>query len=393
MSDGISQVRPRYISQVQKCISTFISHNSEDNAEARYYEDLLQKAGFDAFQYGHGLGLGGQIVEEVRTHIEQCHFFLFIVSDYSMQSEWVQRELGLAIRQSELSKEAKPVIIPVFAEKAVWRKSNRRPATFPVRDFETGKPLEPFDLNDKRGIDRFANPDVDSGDVLISMMRPRILVSRVDFDSETELEDTQAFQLYEAMFPEVERDSVEDIKDWVLRSDVGRERKFRINDGTDLSYKLDSRYFILSVAGRAIGLGFFTYDYASNLVYGNYIAVQEAWRAGDIASYFLDEITRILDELFPDNQGTVFEVERFDKSRIEGIIAHVRQHRDFASEADRRENSEIPAGDLVSGAQMPLLCRRRNDGAPGLLLSVPRSDAIRLEESRGAILADVASET
>jgi hypothetical protein len=169
------------------------------------------------------------------------------------------------------------------------------------------------------------------------MMRPRILVSRRDFDNDTELEDTQALQLYEAMFPEVERDDIEDIKNWVLRSDIGQERKFRINDGTELAYKLDSRYFVLSVARRAIGFGFFTYDYASNLIYGNYIAVQESWRDGDIASYFLDEITKILDELFPANQGTVFEVEKCDKARIEAIIAYVGQHGNFESDDDRHE--------------------------------------------------------
>jgi hypothetical protein len=133
----LDQVRPRYISRVQKCISTFISHNSEDNAEARYYEDLLQGAGFSAFQYGHGLDPGASIQRVVRARIKESHFFLFIVSDYSMQSEWVQRELGLAIHERNKSNGIKPVIIPAFAEKAVWRRSNRRPSQFPVRDFET----------------------------------------------------------------------------------------------------------------------------------------------------------------------------------------------------------------------------------------------------------------
>jgi hypothetical protein len=46
---------------------------------------------------------------------------------------------------------------------------------------------------------------------------------------------------------------------------------------TKLSYTLDSRYFILCLADRAIGLGFFTYDHSNKLIYGNYIAVQESW--------------------------------------------------------------------------------------------------------------------
>lgn len=334
---GPIQPQPRYISQAQKCISTFISHNAVDNGEARYFEDTLQQAGFSAFQYGHGLDPSRHITETVKAQIENCHFFLFIVSDYSMQSEWVQRELGLALRQREKNGGVKPVIIPVFAREAVWRRSNKRPIAFPVLDFETGGPREPFNLGEVRCLDRHANPDIDSPEVLISMMRPRIMVSRVDLADATDVEKTQARSLYENMFPENERDLFDDIMEWSFQSDLGRKREVVISGGSRLSYQLDSRFVVLSVANRAIGFGFFTYDYASSLIYGNYIAVQECWRAGDVASYFLDEITRIMDELFPANQGTVFEVERFDKSRIEGIIAHVAQHKDFQSADDRRE--------------------------------------------------------
>jgi hypothetical protein len=48
-------------------------------------------------------------------------------------------------------------------------------------------------------------------------------------------------------------------------------------------YRLDSRCFILRVAERAIGLGFFTYDYASRLIYCNYVGDElrraSSWRS------------------------------------------------------------------------------------------------------------------
>jgi hypothetical protein len=56
----------------------------------------------------------------------------------------------------------------------------------------------------------------------------------------------------------------------------------------------------------------------------NWLGVQTArFRGRDIASYFLDEITNILEGLFPANQGIVFEVEKFDRLRIEKIINYV----------------------------------------------------------------------
>jgi hypothetical protein len=89
-------------------------------------------------------------------------------------------------------------------------------------------------------------------------MRPRLLVTRVDFQDEATFHETEVFHLYEDLFPPVERDDREDIVQWVLRSDVGKNRSVMLPDETVLSYTLDSRYFILSLAERAIGLAFFT---------------------------------------------------------------------------------------------------------------------------------------
>jgi len=85
-----------FVSEAHKSISIFISHNAENNDEAQHYEDLLSKAGFTVYQYSHGLRFGDEISKTITLQINRCHFFIFIVSDYSLNSEWVQRELGLA---------------------------------------------------------------------------------------------------------------------------------------------------------------------------------------------------------------------------------------------------------------------------------------------------------
>jgi hypothetical protein len=214
----------------------------------------------------------------------------------------------------------RPIIIPLYAKEASWRLTGERPKQFPMRDFDTGKTLGRFDLT-VRGWDKYSSPVADSDENLISFLKPNFVVSRLDFDDVATFYDAGVFELYKELFPPTERDDEQDIVRWVLTGDIGQKRSFVISEGNEISYTLDSRYFILKLAGRAIGLGFFTYDYANDLIYGNYIGVQECWRGGDIARAFFSEIMKILEALFPRHQGMVFEVERFSQQRVEQIIA------------------------------------------------------------------------
>jgi|SRR5215813_7804398 len=327
----------RFVTSAQRHISAFVSHSEENNDEAKYYEAILREAGFSVFQYGHGLNPGEHIRRIVLDRISKCHFFLLLVSEHSLTSSWVQRELGLAVALRKKNRDYKPIIIPLYVKNASWRESGERPVSFPTRDFDSGETCEPFDLAGVRGLDRHSNPYADSDDVLISLMKPSILVTRLDFQDEATFYDMDVFRLYDSLFPPVERDAAEDIIHWVLRSDIGQERTIVLPDGAALTYALDSRFFILSLAEKAIGLAFFTFDLSSKLLYGNYIAVQECWRGGDIAGAFMGEIMSVLGERFPDNQGVVFEVERFERQRIERIIDDLERTRSFSSEDDRNE--------------------------------------------------------
>ena len=92
-----------------------------------------------------------------------------------------------------------------------------------MRDFETGKKCEQFDLS-IRCFDKHSSPNADSDEELISLVTPIILVSRLHFDDEATFHETEVFSLYEQLFPPIERDDPEDILQWVLHSDVGIER-------------------------------------------------------------------------------------------------------------------------------------------------------------------------
>lgn len=146
-----------------------------------------------------------------------------------------------------------------------------------------------------------------------------IVVTRDDVRDEATFRATGVLDLYCELFPANERDSPDDIVRWVLSEDVGRREKFML-DGREISYCLDSRCFILRAAQRAIGLGFFTCDHASHLIFCNYVGLAKAWRGGGLARTFYREMVGMLDELFPDNIGVVLEVEPFDRDQVEAII-------------------------------------------------------------------------
>ncbi|MBR1188805.1 toll/interleukin-1 receptor domain-containing protein [Bradyrhizobium sp. AUGA SZCCT0160] len=330
----------RFLGSAQRYISSFISHSSKDYNEAEGYERVLEEAGFSVFQYGEDLQLGSQVQDVVRDRISKCHFFFLVVSEHSLNSPWVQRELGLAVALQKQRKNYRPIIIPIYAKDAEWRKASVRPRQFPVRDFETGEPGETaFNLGDVRGVDKYANPQVDSDERLIAFLRPSIWVTRLDFWDHQTFYDSGVFDLYEDLFPAIERDDPQDIIRWTLHGDIGVRRSFVISNGKEISYTLDSRYFILKLADRAVGLGFFTYDFSSELIYGNYIGVQECWRGGNIAGNFFSEIMVILQELFPTYKGMVFEVEKFSRERVEGIVSDLKRTgaRQVALQQDRDE--------------------------------------------------------
>ncbi|WP_050406847.1 hypothetical protein [Bradyrhizobium embrapense] len=147
-----------------------------------------------------------------------------------------------------------------------------------------------------------------------------IVVARQDVRDDAALRGTGVLELYEELFPPTERDSSEDIVRWVLSDDVGERRQFSVGSQA-ISYRLDSRCFILRASGHAIGLGFFTYDHASDLIFCNYVGVAKAWRGGGLARAFYRQMIVMLDALFPRNIGVVLEVEPFDRDRVAAIVA------------------------------------------------------------------------
>ena len=219
------------------------------------------------------------------------------------------------------------------------------------------------------------------------LQRLHIVATRHDVLDEAAFRSTGVLELYEELFPASERDSADDIVRWLLSDDVGERRHFSVGSH-EMSYRLDSRCFILRAgAGRAVGLGFFTYDHASDLIFCNHVGIGKAWRGGGLARAFYRETVAMLDALFPNNVGVVLEVEPFDRDRIAAIIADLERtgRRQLAADEpdEIRRLLRVSWYDKLdysvfcdARTMRPLACR-----SPCLDPSLPTSDRANGEES------------
>lgn len=332
--------------------SVFVSNCDEDRHEAERYKSLLVVSGFAVASDD----------ADRRSEIDNAHFFLLLVSENSLASDRIQRELGRARARQRETGGYRPVVIQVFSREADWRK--RRPApAFPVRDFESGKRTELLALDSS--FDELVNPTVRND--LIAFMRPTLLVTRGDIWDTATFNETDIYKLYAQFFPPNERDDPEDIENWVLKMDAGIPRSFELRAARQISYQLDSRYFILNVAKKAIGLGFLTYDYCARLVYVNYVGVQRCWRQGQLARTLFLDIVCVVADLFPEGEALVLEVEPFDIDNVNATIERLKSEPERVSPSELDEirrflrvafYQKLNFSFFVDGATgKPLLCR------------------------------------
>ena len=96
---------------MEKRIGTvFISHSSRepDYSVTRSLAEALEEIGFDVWWDVKKLEVGDFFPVEILEAIIRQNFFIFIVSERSLQSKWCLREL---IRATELGKDVKPLTL------------------------------------------------------------------------------------------------------------------------------------------------------------------------------------------------------------------------------------------------------------------------------------------
>lgn len=294
-----------------KYLDIFVSFATEDKTSADYYRRLFDD--FSVFAYHRagsmlpGASRNTNLEAQIKRNIEECDFFILLVSDHSMSKPWCARELGLALklqkerlRKGGTTKRAlRPFIIPIFLKDMVWRQTNaKRPTHFPVLDFETEKVEKQFRF---LGHDPHARPRARSDGDLVKAMRPYLHKLRGNIHSERELAQMGVSDLYRAMFHKNELDPFEDIVNWALKESVGVERSVYIprapsaqqerfaqrrstrSNKEKVSNKLDSLFYVVTLYDAPVAFCYVDYDYYSRLVAGNFLAVCSGWRSGDLA--------------------------------------------------------------------------------------------------------------
>ena len=115
----------------------FISCANEDVDEAKRYKKLLEDVGFTVHLFVENF-FGTPIEKVVKSQIEDCDFFLLMVSKHSssLDRPWVARELGLALATRSINGGYRPIVIPIYCAQPGDQDSGRI-AEFPVRNFDT----------------------------------------------------------------------------------------------------------------------------------------------------------------------------------------------------------------------------------------------------------------
>jgi len=94
--------------------SIFLSHSSKDKFFVRELAERLRVYGVKVWLDEAEIKIGESLTEKIGRAIDEMDYVGVILSSNSINSEWVQRELQVAI-QKELSKK-KVVILPILIE-------------------------------------------------------------------------------------------------------------------------------------------------------------------------------------------------------------------------------------------------------------------------------------
>ena len=100
---------------IDKTKRVFISYRSEDpdlSLAQRFYE-TLRSAGHWTFMAGESLRLGDDWPERIRSEIEECDYFVLLLSPKSAESDMVTEEVRLARSLRDERADQRPRILPV----------------------------------------------------------------------------------------------------------------------------------------------------------------------------------------------------------------------------------------------------------------------------------------
>jgi len=100
--------------RVKKMSSIFLCHSSLDKPWVQGLADRLRSDGVRVWIDESELKIGDSLVKNIASGISETQYFAVIISANSVRSNWVQKELSLAMTKEVLSGEV--VVLPIVIE-------------------------------------------------------------------------------------------------------------------------------------------------------------------------------------------------------------------------------------------------------------------------------------
>ena len=95
--------------------SVFISHNYMDKPLARKISNALNNYGIETWIDESEIKIGDSLIAKIRAGIDNVDYIIALISKYSVESEWVLKELDIAMNKEIEGK--KVVVLPILAGK------------------------------------------------------------------------------------------------------------------------------------------------------------------------------------------------------------------------------------------------------------------------------------
>lgn len=95
--------------------SIFLSHNSVDKPFVRKLANDLRRNGHYAWVDEAEINIGDSLIEKIEAGIDTMEYIGVVISSNSIESEWVKREVRLALTQEISGKRVK--VLPLLLEK------------------------------------------------------------------------------------------------------------------------------------------------------------------------------------------------------------------------------------------------------------------------------------
>lgn len=95
--------------------SIFLSHNSNDKPFVRKLANDLRRNGFYVWVDEAEIKLGDSLIEKIREGIDKVAYVGVVLSTNSINSEWVKREIDIAMNEEIEGKKVK--VLPIMLEK------------------------------------------------------------------------------------------------------------------------------------------------------------------------------------------------------------------------------------------------------------------------------------